>query len=955
MEKKTDTEQEQTTLLPNSPAGHYRALARDVLERLRVGVMVLSADFRVVWMNQTAGRYLGLRKEEVVGKDMRTLVRERLADVFEDPGGVSERVLAALRGHTYLQNFECRVVPGAHRRERWLTLWSQPILTGPYAGGRIEHFYDITARKTAQDRITHLNAVLLAVRDVNQLLITEKDPSRLVQKMTDSLVRTRGYYNAWIALFDSSGWAVSSAKAGFGEDFLPMAEQLAAGRLPSCAREALGKTGVLVVDDPPGKCPDCPLARRYKDCGALISRLAHGEKVYGVIAVSAPGRFVTEAEEQRLVKDVAEDIAFALHNMEMERERTTAERSLRSSEERYRRLFEETRDAIAITTRKGRFIDANQAFLDLFGYSREDLSRMTFKELYADPLLGRVFRREAEKKGFVKDFEVALMRKDGVKRDCLLTMSVRRDDAGKIQGYQGIIRDISERKRLERAQVLLSAAVEQAAEAIIITDGSGVIEYVNPAFERITGFGRKDLVGRELDVLGPDPASGQLYQAVKETLATGTCCRGRFESRKKDRTLFQADGTVSPITDASGRLTHAVAVIHDVSGYLELEARLRQAQKMEAIGTLAGGIAHDFNNILTAIMGYAELAGMEAPDHGHMRDDIGEVIKACYRARDLVSQILAFSRQSEEKKRPLYVSTIVKEVLKLLKASLPATIEIKSRIDEDAGPVIADPIQVHQVLMNLCTNARHAMREQGGTLEVTLSGTEIDPKNPILEPGMAPGPYVRLTVRDTGCGMTPGIISRIFDPYFTTKEQGEGTGLGLAVSLGIVKSHGGTITVHSEQGKGSLFEVYLPLAPRTEASVLEKEEPPEAATVPGGRERILFVDDEAPLVEMVERILRNMGYRVETRTSGIEALELFRAHPERFDLVITDMTMPNMTGDRLAREIMKIRPGIPVILCTGFSERITREQARRMGIREFLLKPLVSRDLAAAIRKALKQ
>ncbi|RLC24006.1 MAG: hypothetical protein DRH56_07035 [Deltaproteobacteria bacterium] len=833
MEEKTDTEQEQTAILPNSPAGHYRALARDVLERLRVGVMVLSADFRMVWMNQTAGRYLGLKKEDVLGKDMRTLVREHLADVFEDPGGVSERVLAALRGHTYLQNFECRVVPGAHRRERWLTLWSQPILTGPYAGGRIEHFYDITARKTAQDRITHLNAVLLAVRDVNQLLITEKDPSRLVQKMTDSLVRTRGYYNAWIALFDSSGWAVSSAKAGFGEDFLPMAEQLAAGRLPSCAREALGKTGVLVVDDPPGKCHDCPLAHRHGDCGALISRLAHGEKVYGVIAVSAPRRFITEAEEQRLVKDVAEDIAFALHNMEMERERTTAERSLRSSEERYRRLFEETRDAIAITTRKGRFIDANQAFLDLFGYSREDLSRMTFKELYADPLLGRVFRREAEKKGFVKDFEVALMRKDGVKRDCLLTMSVRREDAGKIAGYQGIIRDIS--------------------------------------------------------------------------------------------------------------------------GYLELEARLRQAQKMEAIGTLAGGIAHDFNNILTAIMGYAELAGMEAPDHGHMRDDIGEVIKACYRARDLVSQILAFSRQSEEKKRPLYVSSIVKEVLKLLKASLPATIEIKSRIDEDAGPVIADPIQVHQVLMNLCTNARHAMREQGGVLEVSLSGTELGSGDPILEPEMAPGPYVRLTVRDTGCGMTPGIISRIFDPYFTTKEQGEGTGLGLAVSLGIVKSHGGTITVHSEQGKGSLFEVYLPLAPRTEESLLEKEEPPEAATVPGGHERILFVDDEAPLVEMVERILRNMGYRVETRTSSIEALELFRAHPERFDLVITDMTMPNMTGDRLAREIMKIRPGIPVILCTGFSERITREQARRMGIREFLLKPLVSRDLAAAIRKAMKQ
>ena len=413
---------------------------------------------------------------------------------------------------------------------------------------------------------------------------------------------------------------------------------------------------------------------------------------------------------------------------------------------------------------------------------------------------------------------------------------------------------------------------------------------------------------------------------------------------------IKANGLV--IRDADGRATRMIGLNQDITEHMETEEQLRQVQKMEAIGTLAGGIAHDFNNILAAILGYAELANLDIDEGSQAKYNLRQSLKATHRAKDLVQQILSFSHRGKQERKPLDIRPIMEEGLKFLRSSLPTTIEIRREMEEDLGTIEADPTQVHQILMNLCTNAAHAMDERGGMLLVSLGKVTVDRATSAAAPGIEPGSYLRLRVSDTGHGMPPEMMKRIFEPYFTTKEVGKGTGLGLAVVHGIVKSYGGGITVSSEPGKGSTFDVYLP---RIEGSSnLLTPDRPEPLPL-GRRERVLYVDDEKAIVEIGRNILEHLGYEVAGETSSVEALELFREQPDRFDLVITDMTMPNMTGDKLAQEILRIRPGMPIILCTGFSEHITEERARAMGIKEYVLKPLAIRDLAVAIRKALEK
>jgi PAS domain S-box-containing protein len=382
---------------------------------------------------------------------------------------------------------------------------------------------------------------------------------------------------------------------------------------------------------------------------------------------------------------------------------------------------------------------------------------------------------------------------------------------------------------------------------------------------------------------------------------------------------------------------------------LRLEVQLNQAQRMEAIGTLAGGIAHDFNNILSSVIGYSELSLEKAKKGTLLHSNLQEVFNAGMRAKDLVKQILAYSRQTEQELQPIRVKLIVKETLKLLRASLPTTIEIRQNIQSDES-VLADATQIHQILMNLCTNAGHAMREAGGTLEVSLSDVELDTEFAAQNPEFQPGVYQILSVSDTGHGISADEMEKIFNPFFTTKQPDEGTGMGLSVVHGIVKSHGGEIKVYSEPGKGSSFNVYLPIITSEEMPKVEVKE-----ALPRGSEHILLVDDEKPLVDIGKHMLERQGYQVTTRTSSIEALELFRAKPDEFDLVVTDMTMPNMTGDKLAKELIRLKPEIPVIICTGYSARINQQHAAAMGIRAIVMKPVVKREIATTVREVLDQ
>ncbi|MHC4457004.1 MAG: ATP-binding protein [Planctomycetota bacterium] len=379
------------------------------------------------------------------------------------------------------------------------------------------------------------------------------------------------------------------------------------------------------------------------------------------------------------------------------------------------------------------------------------------------------------------------------------------------------------------------------------------------------------------------------------------------------------------------------------------ERQLQQIDKIQAIGTLAGGIAHDFNNILFPISGYTEMSIDDTPENSEIRKNLEKVLKATGRARDLVEQILTFSRQSSQEYKPLRIQPIIKEAFKLLRATLPTTIEINQNIDSRCGATTGNPTQIHQVIMNLCTNAFQAMQDKGGRLEVNLSEVDIGADDILEKMGMKPGKYIRLGVIDTGQGMEPAVLARIFEPYFTTKDQGKGTGLGLSVTHGIVKSHGGDIKVYSEPGKGTKFHVYFPLIDH----VATEAAPVSTQIAARGTEHILLIDDEAQIVQMEQQMLQRLGYHVTIRTSSVDALDTFRKQPHKFDLVITDMTMPDMTGMDLAPQLLKIRPDIPIIICSGFSEVITEDKVKSIGIREFIQKPIAINDLAMTMRKVL--
>ncbi len=516
-------------------------------------------------------------------------------------------------------------------------------------------------------------------------------------------------------------------------------------------------------------------------------------------------------------------------------------------------------------------------------------------------------------------------------------------------GLLGIRVDVTERWRYERERLRLRTAINQASEAVLITDAGGRIEYVNPAFESISGYSQSDAAGKTPAFLQSGKHSESFYRELWAELTAERAWRGRIINRRKDGGLFHVDATISPVMDKHGRRIHFVSIQRDVTHEVELEEELRQAQKMEAIGTLAGGIAHDFNNILFPILGYTEMTLEELPEGGTAWGNLREIHRAVNRARDLIGQILTFSRMDAQERRPLRLGPIIKESLKLLRASIPTTIAIETDLDVAAGPVLADPTRVQQVLINLCTNAYHAMRDRGGRMVIRLreADSAVGPKRPVSLP---PGRWVRLSVADTGVGMSPEVMEKIFEPYFTTREAGEGTGMGLAMVHGIVKELGGEIAVESAPGEGSEFRIWLPLADSLAGP--EPEPPPEPAR--GGAETILVVDDEAAISEMIRLILTRLGYAVSAHSHPDHLWAVFKENPDAYDLLISDMTMPGRTGLELAGDIQSIRPGFPVIICTGYSEAVTGD-AGAVGVAEFVRKPVAKNDLAAAVRRALSR
>jgi PAS domain S-box-containing protein len=528
-----------------------------------------------------------------------------------------------------------------------------------------------------------------------------------------------------------------------------------------------------------------------------------------------------------------------------------------------------------------------------------------------------------------------------------------------ILGYifaYAVIKLHSSEKALKQSEEKYRTILENIEDGYFEVDIAGNFTFFNDSMCRLIGYSPSAMSGMNNREYMDAENAKTVFQAFNRVYETGKPAKGfDWEIIKVDGTRRQVDASVSLIISDDGNRIGFRGIAHDNTGRKQaeeeksrLEDQLQQAQKMEAIGTLAGGIAHDFNNILSVIIGYTELILMNGNVDSEVKQNLKEIFNASKHARDMVKQILAFSRQSKHERKPIQVRHIVKEALKMLRASLPATIKIQQKIEKNTGVIEADPAQFHQVLMNLCTNAAHAMHEKDGVLEISLSNIDWDQNAAARPPELEPGPYLKLSVSDTGDGIHPETRDQIFEPYFTTKEKGEGTGLGLAVVQGIIKSHNGAVTVESAVGQGSTFHLYLPII---QGNV--KTDEAASAPLPMGQERVLLVDDEQPLVEIGKQMLERLGYTVTARTSSVEALALFKAQPDRFDLVITDIVMPNMAGERLAEKLMDIRADIPVILCTGYSEKFTRKHASAMGVRSFLMKPLLMQDLANTVKQAL--
>jgi PAS domain S-box-containing protein len=636
-------------------------------------------------------------------------------------------------------------------------------------------------------------------------------------------------------------------------------------------------------------------------------------------------------------------------------ERNRAVEELHRSERKFRAIFDRSVQFMGLMTTDGRILEVNKTALDFAAVADSAIRGKFFWQTpwwSHSPTLRNRLKIAVKKaaKGEWVQFEATHPAVDGSLHYIDFSIKPVWDDAGKVILLIPEGRDITERKRAEEENARLATAIEQSAEAIFITDTNFIIRYLNPAFERMSGYTRDEVVGRHTRIL--ETGTNEPYLVIMDTLVTGGTWSGRLLYKRKDNSIYEAEMTASPVRDRSGKIINYVTIHRDITREVKLEKELRQAHKMEAIGTLAGGIAHDFNNILTAIQGHTQLAHLKLSAKSPIAYSLEQVLTSCSRAKDLVQQILAFSRQTEHEKKPVQLVSVVNEVLTLLRSSLPTTIEIRRGIElkPEQSVILADSTQIHQVVMNLSTNAAHAIGTGGGVLGIGLSQAKIDESMVSQYPDLHFGSYLRLTVEDTGCGVDPAIIERIFDPYFTTKLPGQGTGMGLAVTQGIVKAHKGAITVSSEPGVGTTFSVYFPELAEDVEYVQEKSHP-----LLTGCERILFIDDEEILVALGKEMLEILGYQVTATTRSMDALEAFLDKPDAFDLVISDMTMPGLTGIELAQKMLAVRADLPIIICTGFSELQSDKQSQAAGIREVIRKPYVMTEMASIIRKVLSR
>ena len=824
--------------------------------------------------------------------------------------------------------------------------------------------FDITERKLAEQRLRQLNRTYAVLSDINQLIVRERHPKAIFEGACRIAVDKGGFLLAWVGLAGTAGEPLKlAAQAGATPETLAVLDQILGAPESGCAFTLRAvETGGHAVCNDIARDPlaaswrDAALQRGYRAMVALPLTVA-GRRA-GTFNLYAGEEDFFDAEELRLLDELGLDIAFALEAYERESERQSALARLHASEASKRAVWESALDGIITMDHEGLILDFNPAAERIFGHQRDAVLGRSMADVVIPPAFRERHTRGLEHflatgEGPIlgQHIEVPALRADGSEFPAELTVVVV--TGGSQPVFIGTVRDVTDRQRalaeLRASDERFRELAETVHEVFWITDpAKNRMLYISPAYEKIWGRTCQSLYDF------PSTWTEAIHADDRRRVLHAVHAKQSLGSYDETYRITRPDGSVRwihdrafPVHGPAGGVVRVVGTAEDITERRQVEEQFRQSQKMEAIGQLAAGVAHDFNNILAAILGNTQLALADVASVHPARESLEEIKRSSIRATNLVQQILAFSRQQSQERRVVELGPILQESLKFLRATIPAVVELVMSIDAGTPPVLADPTQIHQVVLNLCTNAWHALGDQPGRIEIKLQPVTLDAASAGRFAGLKPGRVACLSVTDTGKGMDAAILERIFDPFFTTKEPGKGTGLGLSVVHGIVQGHDGAISVSSQPGGGATFQVYFPA---TNAPV-----PAAAAPVSsphrGEGQHILYLDDEESLVFLGERMLQRLGYRVTGFTRAADAVQAFRASPGQFDLVITDLNMPGASGLDVAAELLRIRPDVPIVLCSGHVTEELRQRARASGICEVLYKPNTVEEFSEAIHR----